>query len=195
VKTATKPELFEHAAPALLTLALDAKGLDGPAVDEMFGVAEPVVDLWERGVLLPTHRQVVLVAQETGMVPNFFYRREAIPMGRTFICGRRKELRQVVEAGEVGPPVCEGCGVVCWLRVQVKGGGVMLLEGPDKHGEWIMCVVGREGRGKTRRLTWGVRPAGKGERDEEHLLRRAHTCHSTAKGSSSVAADLFSQRR
>lgn len=167
---------FAWPAPRQITMALDARGLDGPGVDEACGVAEPVVDLWEAGVLLARPEQVDLIARLTGFPPAFFYQRVPTPAGRTFICAPRKELRAVVEAGEVGSPVCPSCEAVCWLKVRADVGGEVLLEGPDPAGQLIMCVVGRDGRGRDRRLVWGVRRAGRGDRGEPHLLRRAHAC-------------------
>jgi hypothetical protein len=168
---------FAFPAPRQITLALDARGLEGPEVDEACGVAEPVVDLWEAGVLLPTTEQVARLSRLTGQTPPFFYERVAAPAGRMFVCGRRKEYRSVVEAGELGSPVCPRCGAVCWLKVPAKTGGAeVLLEGPDPDGALIMCVVGRTRARAPRRLIWGVRKAGKDERDEEHLLRAVHVC-------------------
>lgn len=169
-------ERFAYPAPSQITLALDARGLHGPLVDEACGVAEPVVDLWEAGVLLPTPEQVGRLARITGVTPPFFYERVAPITGRVFICGRRKADRHVIEPGELGPPVCPRCGVVCWLKAGMKTGGEVLLEGPDPDGDLIMCVIGRVGRAPNRRLVWGVRKAGRDERGEPHLLRAAHVC-------------------
>lgn len=60
-----------HLAPWRITMALDAKGLDGPEVDIACGTAEPDVDLWEAGVLYPTWEQVLKLATLCGVTPRF----------------------------------------------------------------------------------------------------------------------------
>lgn len=66
--------------PHLITLALDARGLHGPAVDLACGANEPDVDLWEAGKLYPTWRQLLLLADLTGKTPRF-------------LCTRREPFR------------------------------------------------------------------------------------------------------
>jgi hypothetical protein len=56
--------------PYRITIALDARGLYGPEVDEACGAAEPDVDLWEAGKLYPTWEQVLLLAKLTGVTPR-----------------------------------------------------------------------------------------------------------------------------
>lgn len=56
--------------PCRITLALNARGLYGPQVDEACGAAEPDVDLWEAGKLYPTWEQVLLLAKLCGVTPR-----------------------------------------------------------------------------------------------------------------------------
>lgn len=193
--TARAEELFAYPAPKQITLALDARGLEGPEVDEACGVAEPVVDLWEAGVLIPTPDQVARLARLTGQVPAYFYEREPAPAGRMFVCSRRKAERGVIERGELGSPLCPRCGAVCWLKVQVKTGGEVLLEGPDAAGSLVMCVVGRSGRLPSRQVVWGVRKAGRDDRAVPHLLRAPHACRpgSALQSADGRDAGLFSR--
>jgi hypothetical protein len=58
--------------PWRITIALDAKGLYGPEVDEACGAAEPDVDQWEAGVLYPTWDQLRALSELTGCTPEFF---------------------------------------------------------------------------------------------------------------------------
>jgi hypothetical protein len=183
------PAQSRYAVPGRITVALDARGLKGPDVDEACGVAEPVVDLWEAGVLLPSREQVQAVASLTGFPAETFYRRDLVPAGRMFVCGRRKEFRTVVEAGEVGPPQCPRCKKVCWMRAASKTGGEVLLDGPSVNGSLIMCVAEFHPRRKRNRMIWGVRRAGKAEQSETHLLRSPHACSG---GAVSSDGDLFS---
>lgn len=163
------------AVPGRITIALDARLLDGPDVDRACGVREPVVDLWEAGVLLPDRGQVARLSRLTGMAPEYFYEMEPLPGGRMFLCSRRKEFREVIEPGEGANPVCDRCGRVCWMAVETARGRV-LLEGPDPDaGTVVMAVLGRTRR-MPRRLRWGVRPVGKGELVDAHLRRRPHAC-------------------
>lgn len=62
--------------PALITFALDAKGLYGPEVDRMCLAEEPDVDLWEEGKRYPTWEQVCALARLTGVTVRFLMRRE-----------------------------------------------------------------------------------------------------------------------
>jgi hypothetical protein len=166
----------QYAVPGRITVALDARGLEGPEVDAACGVVEPVVDLWEAGVLLPTVGQVEKLAELTGMAAAFFYEMEPLPAGRTFICSRRKALRQVVEPGEVANPLCPGCGQVMWSRMPSATGPV-LIERPDPiYGQMVVAVIGRVRQGRRSRAQWGVRPVRRGEMVEGHLRRRPHSC-------------------
>ena len=168
----TAPAMSRYAVPGRITVALDASGLDGPQVDEACGVAEPVVDLWEAGALLPTPAQVGLLSKLTGMTPGYFYEMDPIPAGRTFVCGRRKQDISVTERGELA---CPECGAVCWMRAPSNDGPV-LLAGPDEvYGQLIVALLGKT-RTTPRRLIWGVRPVGRGERAEPYLRRRPHEC-------------------
>jgi hypothetical protein len=80
--------------PARITLALDARGLYGPEVDDQVGTyegnPEGDVDAWELGEAVPKRWQVLLLAELTGMLASFFYR----PLesweteGLMWVCGR-----------------------------------------------------------------------------------------------------------
>lgn len=71
--------------PERITMALDLAGMEGPACDAALGVAEPTVDLWERGELVPTPVQIKRLALATGLPVRWFYR-PAQPVGRLFAC-------------------------------------------------------------------------------------------------------------
>ena len=58
--------------PALITVALDAAGLEGPEVDRACGGEEPMVDLWEAGRLYPSFEQLCALARLTGKAPGWF---------------------------------------------------------------------------------------------------------------------------
>jgi hypothetical protein len=73
--------------PARITLALDMRGLYGPEVDEACGVAEPAVDQWETGQLVPTFEQLERLAKLTGHPVAFFYEPAPPDTGNGFICG------------------------------------------------------------------------------------------------------------
>lgn len=60
--------------PARITVALDRIGAEGPWVDEALGGAEPMVDRWEAGELVPTVGQVEKLAELTGFPVAFFYK-------------------------------------------------------------------------------------------------------------------------
>jgi len=64
--------------PWLITIALDAKRLYGPEVDEACGVAEPGVDMWEEGTLYPTFEQLCALAKLTGKTPGYFMNRKGV---------------------------------------------------------------------------------------------------------------------
>ena len=79
--------------PARITDALDSIGAEGPWVDEALGGAEPMVDQWEAGELVPTPGQVEKLAELTGFPVAYFYKPveewETQPV-RTFICNRNR---------------------------------------------------------------------------------------------------------
>jgi transcriptional regulator with XRE-family HTH domain len=64
--------------PWLITIALDADGLDGPEVDEACGVPEPGVDMWEAGTLYPSFEQLCALAKLTGKSPGYFMNRPGV---------------------------------------------------------------------------------------------------------------------
>jgi len=64
--------------PWLITIALDAKKLYGPEVDEQCGVPEPGVDMWEAGTLYPSFEQLCKLAKLTEKSPGFFMSRPGI---------------------------------------------------------------------------------------------------------------------
>lgn len=166
----------EYAVPGRITVALDAGGLDGPEVDQACGVAEPTVDLWEAGVLLPQPRHVRLLAELTGMAADYFYKLEPLPASRMFVCARRQADRSVVEPGELAGPVCPDCGAVCWHAAPTRDGVLVLIDRPDPaYGSLVACVVGRT-RTRPRRVVWGVRPVAAADHGGRHLLRRPHAC-------------------
>lgn len=72
--------------PSRITCALDACGLYGPEVDEACGVAEPAVDLWESGELVPTYEQIERLAALTGYAVRFFYGEPMPSVEGMFIC-------------------------------------------------------------------------------------------------------------
>ena len=51
--------------PWYISLALDARALEGPEVDLACGVEEPVVDLWEAGEIYPSFDQLCALAKLT----------------------------------------------------------------------------------------------------------------------------------
>lgn len=92
--------MTDHRGPlpiaARITQALDAIGAEGPWVDEALGGAEPMVDRWEEGLLVPTRAQVERLALLTQMPVGFFYKPVAdweMQPARMFICqmGRRDD--------------------------------------------------------------------------------------------------------
>lgn len=163
---------LRFAVPGRITVALEDRA--GPEVDVACGVSEPVVDLWERGVLLPQAWHVRRLAALTGHPVGWFYERGPLPEGRVMICSSRKPRLTVVESGEVAAPVCPDCGMSCWMRMPSKDGPVLIEQPDPAYGSWIVCVLRKGSRGRP--LVWGVRPAGPGDRVEGHLLRRPHTC-------------------
>lgn len=78
--------------PDRITVALDLAGLHGPEVDVALGGAEPMVDMWEEGVMYPSWSQLLKLAMVTGFpVSSFFIPvdlRQWYDIRRsTFICG------------------------------------------------------------------------------------------------------------
>jgi transcriptional regulator with XRE-family HTH domain len=59
--------------PTRITAALNLRELYGPEVDRACGVAEPAVDMWESGELVPTDEQVAALAELTRMPVDYFY--------------------------------------------------------------------------------------------------------------------------
>jgi transcriptional regulator with XRE-family HTH domain len=82
--------------PERITFALDAPAapgatgpLEGPGVDEFCGVAEPTVDLWETGELVPTAEQLEALATLTGYPVPFFFAEPPPPFdGPGWLCIR-----------------------------------------------------------------------------------------------------------
>lgn len=73
--------------PERITAALNIMNLYGPEVDEACGVAEPAVDMWEAGLLIPTREQIHRLALLTGFPWRFFYMPPPTPITGGFICG------------------------------------------------------------------------------------------------------------
>jgi len=68
--------------PYWITTALDDGRFNGPQVDRDLGGAEPMVDLWEVGELVPTFEQVDRLAVLTGKPRNYFYQPTPALIGR-----------------------------------------------------------------------------------------------------------------
>ena len=66
--------------PAMITMALDLRGLYGPQVDRACLAAEPDVDQWEAGELYPSWEQLRALARLTGMAPSWFVRSDVEPL-------------------------------------------------------------------------------------------------------------------
>lgn len=73
--------------PDRITAALDWRGMFGPEVDEALGVAEPMVDLWESGDIVPTGVEVRRLATLTGFPVHWFYRGPVPKIGSGWMCG------------------------------------------------------------------------------------------------------------
>lgn len=178
--TAPEVEVSRWAVPARITLALDAKGLFGPQVDESLGVREPTVDLWEAGVLLPDRGQIRALAALTGFAEAFFYELSPLPAGRIFVCERSRRPENaltVVEPGEIANPQCPSCGAVAWAVMASAGlTGPVLVDGPDIYGPLVMARIRASRRGRPG--VWGVRPVAAGEPVDAQLRRRPHRCPS-----------------
>lgn len=79
--------------PARITMALDRIGANGPQVDIDLGGAEPMVDQWEAGELVPTRAQIERLAAYTRMPASWFYRPVEDweqEISRVFICDRSR---------------------------------------------------------------------------------------------------------
>jgi hypothetical protein len=68
-------------SPDRITLALDAKGLEGPEVDAQCLAQEPEVDQWEAGTLYPSWEQTKALAELCGVTPRFLMNRFNDPLG------------------------------------------------------------------------------------------------------------------
>lgn len=66
--------------PWRITIALDAKSLYGPEVDEACDAQEPDVDRWEAGYLYPTWEQLLLLAELTRCTARFFTMHDVQPL-------------------------------------------------------------------------------------------------------------------
>ena len=66
--------------PALITMALDLRGMYGPAVDRACLAVEPDVDQWEAGERYPSWPQLRALAQLTGFAPRWFVRDDVEPL-------------------------------------------------------------------------------------------------------------------
>ena len=90
--TVADPDRWPY--PERITQALDypaAPGavgpLEGPGVDEFCGVAEPTVDLWETGEVIPSDEELAALAELTGYPVEFFYAEPApLDLGRAIFC-------------------------------------------------------------------------------------------------------------
>lgn len=58
--------------PWVISMMLDARGLEGPGVDVACGAMEPDVDLWEAGLIYPTLEQFFLLAKLCEVGPKWF---------------------------------------------------------------------------------------------------------------------------
>lgn len=65
--------------PHRISRALDMAGLFGPDADAQLGVAEPALDLWESGALVPTEEQLAGLAHRAGVAVEWFYSDEPLP--------------------------------------------------------------------------------------------------------------------
>lgn len=59
--------------PYRITMYLDARGLEGPDVDERCLAREPQVDLWEAGRLYPSWEQLLALAELVEAPPRAFF--------------------------------------------------------------------------------------------------------------------------
>ena len=97
----TQPTGDRPPTPSRITMALDARGFDGPEVDEALGVADAfdtVVDSWEAGTVVPTVDEVRRLATLTGLLPPWFYRPDPPERGPGFMCGETDAAQAVLDA-------------------------------------------------------------------------------------------------
>ncbi len=162
---------WPYPVPGRITVALDAKALDGPEVDEACGVAEPVVDLWEAGVLIPTDEQLAALAKLTEMPVSFFYGSDSVRLGPVFVCsrGRRKHGLSVVR-DERPSVICQTCLEPAWMAMP-SADGMQLVDGPHPAGGLVVALVGRGAKS-----VWGVRPVHHGELVDPSKRRIRHYC-------------------
>lgn len=74
-----------------ITSALDARGMDGPEVDEALGVAnalDTVVDSWEAGEAVPSAEELRRLAFLTGYTVSWFFGGPMPTLEGVFICRR-----------------------------------------------------------------------------------------------------------
>ncbi|TMR88309.1 hypothetical protein, partial [Nonomuraea basaltis] len=88
--------------PYRITLALDARELYGPEVDQALGGEEPMVDEWEEGKRVPTPDQVKALAKLTDYPIRFFYTPVPEWTGHMFMC-RRSGPKKGCERVQLGP--------------------------------------------------------------------------------------------
>ncbi len=78
--------------PHRISRALDMAGLFGPEADGQLGVAEPALDLWEAGALVPTAGQLGELARRAGVPVEWFYSDEPLPEVRLgTVCYRTRK--------------------------------------------------------------------------------------------------------
>ena len=78
--------------PHRISRALDMAGLYGPEADAQLGVAEPALDLWEAGALVPTAEQLAALAVRADVGVEWFYSDDPLPEVRVgTICFRTKK--------------------------------------------------------------------------------------------------------
>lgn len=88
----TAADVDRWPVPERITWALDqpyAEGaigpLEGPGVDEFCGVAEPTVDLWEAGEVIPSDEELAALAELTGYPVEWFYQ-PVLDMSGAIMC-------------------------------------------------------------------------------------------------------------
>lgn len=152
--------------PWAITLALNARGLYGPEVDEDCGTMEPAVDMWEDGQLYPTWPEFKALAKLTGYpLGHFWINRDPMPVEATTLRFHLSPevlaapgpvpcfLPEAIQAATGTPrcpychlsarpvlPVCLFCP--CCGSAQADGDGVRTVAGPvfaqcpDCGGRW-----------------------------------------------------------
>lgn len=93
--------------PARITIALDARALDGPEVDLACGTFEGNpdgdVDAWEVALAVPSPEQVRQIAKLTGYPVGWFY--EPLPpgplTGAIYVCTGRRRSSKVLQPNVV----------------------------------------------------------------------------------------------